>query len=143
MGRTTNKAPLYAEMAVNSEIKGLMIYEGGVLYDLLADMLDRDPAKRPSAKQCLERLGSVWVQRNEAKLYGTGDLIPSNWQEGVEYAFGGEFQPGETVIIRRSDGSLKFGIVKSLGLKGLADVTVEADKFQRGVAIKTIGKLFL
>ena len=62
---------------------------------------------------------------------------------GVEYAFGGEFQPGETVIIRRSDGSLKFGIVKSLGLKGLADVTVEADKFQRGVAIKTIGKLFL
>lgn len=109
-------------------------------------MLDRDPAKRPTAKQCLERLGEEWVARDNAKQFTVGDNIPENWEEGVQYAFGGDkqFEPGETVLVRRSDQSLRFGIVKSLGLRGAVDVTVETSgNFQRGVQSATLGKLYI
>ena len=141
VGRTTDKSASYADMIINSEIKGLMRVEP--LYNLLADMLDRDPSKRPTAKQCLERLGQEWVARDNAMAFTIGEYIPQDWQEGAQYAFGGSFEPGETVVVRRSDGSLRFGVIKSLGLRGAVDVTVEeSGNFQRGVASATLGKIF-
>lgn len=143
-GRINDKSAAYADQAINQELKGLTYNEP--LYNLLADMLDRDPAKRPTAKQCLERLGEEWVARDNAKQFTVGDNIPENWEEGVQYAFGGDkqFEPGETVLVRRSDQSLRFGIVKSLGLRGAVDVTVETSgNFQRGVQSATLGKLYI
>merc|ERR1719453_2888241 len=97
------------------------------LYELLADMLDRDPSRRPTAKQCLERLGEEGVARDAAKQFAVGQAIPMEWQEGAQFGFGGTFAPGETVVVRRSDGSLKFGMIKTLGMRGAVDVTVEAN----------------
>lgn len=48
-GRINDKSATYADQGINQELKGLSYNEP--LYNLLADMLDRDPAKRPSAKQ--------------------------------------------------------------------------------------------
>jgi serine/threonine protein kinase len=93
-------------MGINDEVKGLMSIPP--LYELLADMLDRDPAKRPTAKQCLERLGQEWVARDNAKQFPVGDYIPQNWEEGKEFTTGGTFEPGETVVVKRSDGSLRY-----------------------------------
>jgi serine/threonine protein kinase len=141
-GRANDKSATNDQVTINSEIKALMTLEP--FYNLLADMLDRDPSKRPTAKQCLERLGPEWVTRDAAKSFTVGDIIPSDWAEGVNFAFGGSFEPGETVVIQRSDGSLRFGIIKSLGLRGLVDVTVEpTGNFQKGVASTTIGKIYL
>jgi len=141
-GRTTDPSPTYADMTINAEIKGLMYNDP--LYSLLADMLDRNPANRPTAKECLERLGEEWVARDVAMQFGVGALIPADWQEGQQFTFGGSFEAGETVVIRRSDGSLKYGLVKAAGVKGLCDVTVDASgSFQRAVAPSTLGKIFI
>ena len=45
----------------------------------------------------------------------------------MQYSFGGSFEPGETVIVRRSDGSLKFGIVDTVRGSDTVDVIVEAE----------------
>ena len=37
--------------------------------------------------------------------FDVGEAIPGDWQDGVQYSFGGSFEPVETVIERRSDGS--------------------------------------
>jgi len=138
--RTTDMSATYADMGINDEVKGLMKIEP--LYELLADMLDRDPSKRPTAKQCLERLGQEWVARDAAKQFGVGEYIPQDWQEGVQFKTGGAFEPGETVVVTRSDGSLRFGIIKSLGIRGAVDVTVDpSGNFQRGVNSATLGKI--
>jgi serine/threonine protein kinase len=141
-GRANDKSATSDQYTINAEVKALMTL--GPFYELLADMLDRDPAKRPTAKECLERLGQEWVAREVAMGFPVGGEIPADWQEGAQFQFGGTFEPGETVVIRRSDGSLKFGVIKSIGLRGLVDVSVEASgAFQRGVASATIGKIFL
>ena len=56
-GRAYDLSPTYADMAINSEVQGLI--NTPQLYELMADMLDRDPAKRPSARDCLARLAKV------------------------------------------------------------------------------------
>ena len=104
--RVNNMSPTYQDMGINDEVKGLMSIPP--LYELLADMLDKDPTKRPTAKQCLERLGQEWVARDNAKQFPVGDYIPQNWQEGKEFTIGGTFEPGETVVVKRSDGSLRY-----------------------------------
>ena len=139
-GRINNPSPTYNDIPIMAEVKGLTYNEP--LYNLMADMLDRDPSKRPTAKQCLERLGEEWVARDKAMQFNIGEVIPGDWQEGVQYSLGGSFEPGETVIVRRSDGSLKFGVVKTLGGRGTVDVTVEASgNYQRGVDTSILGKI--
>ena len=57
-----NAAPSQA-MPLNAECAALMQLEE--LYNLIADMLSRDPSARPSARECLRRLGEEWVARLE------------------------------------------------------------------------------
>ena len=57
-----NAAPSQA-MPLNAECAALMQLEE--LYNLIADMLSRDPSARPSARECLRRLGGEWVARLE------------------------------------------------------------------------------
>jgi len=45
-------------------------------------MLDRNPSNRPTAKECLARLGEEWVARDAAMQFNVGTLIPADWQEG-------------------------------------------------------------
>jgi hypothetical protein len=59
-----------------------------------------------------------------------GQPIPGNWQEGTDYQRGGSISVGDLVIIKRSDGSLKFG--QAIGRAGLPwqqafEVAVEVD----------------
>ena len=48
-----------------------------------------------------------------------GQGIPGSWSEGKEFTAGGNYRAGDLVIVRRSDGSLKFGeIIKQEGFFG-------------------------
>ena len=59
--------------------------------------------------------------------FDVGEAIPGDWQDGVQYSFGGSFEPVETVIERRSDGSLKFGNVETVGGRDTVHVIVEVE----------------
>ena len=58
--RAQNKASAASDWPLNSECMALIQLPD--LYTLLADMLAKDPARRPSARECLERLGPEWSQ---------------------------------------------------------------------------------
>lgn len=48
-----------------------------------------------------------------------GQKVPDVWQEGVQYSMGSadrSFTVGEVVVLRRSDGSLKFGLLQQLAV---------------------------
>jgi hypothetical protein len=78
------------------------------------------PAARPFSTQ---RVGTPAMAEASATSSGplsfgkqVGTAIPGGWSEGKEFTSGGSFAAGELVIVRRSDGSFKFGeIIKSSG----------------------------
>ena len=149
-GRAEDMAAAAQDMPLNAECLALM--QVPHLFELFGDMLARDPACRPSAEACVERLGGVWLERLEgAGRYPIGVEIPLLWQEGVEWVGGGGggggFEVGEACVVRRSDGRLKFGQVKAVGAGGGYDVMVEpcvgASKgaFQKNVPAEALGRL--
>jgi predicted metal-binding protein len=97
-----------------------------------------------------------WISDNldgAASTHIAGQKVPSNWQTGVEYVLGvpeQQFTLGEIVVLNRSDGSVKFGLLQQLRVMPnthLVLVECEADFQGRGaqagkaVAIEDIGKL--
>ena len=124
------------------------------LYQLLGDMLAKDPAQRPSAREALGRLGQEWIDRLEDKRFPLGHEIPLLWQCDEEWSLGGSsggggsggggFQMGEACVVKRSDGKLKFGVIKSINGASADkyDVTVESSgAFQKDVAGASLGRI--
>lgn len=142
-GRANDNAAPAQAMPLNAECAALL--QLPELYNLLADMLSRDPADRPSARECLHRLGAEWIRRLEEGRLALGREVPLLWEEGTEWRMGGTdaggasaneekggdagFQVGEWCVIRRSDGKLKFGQVKADKSGNRYDVTVEVSGF--------------
>lgn len=77
------------------------------------------PAARPFSTQRVSTASAAEASPSSGPLsFGkqVGTAIPGGWSEGKEFTSGGSFAAGELVIVRRSDGSLKFGeIIKSSG----------------------------
>jgi serine/threonine protein kinase len=59
--RATDTASRFEFKALNAECEALL--NQPELMDLLCKMLDKNPANRPSAEQCIQMLGPEWVAR--------------------------------------------------------------------------------
>ena len=72
-----------------------------------------------------------WIAANKGQAEGhiAGQVVPASWTEGVDYYFaeGTDFQIQEVVVLKRSDGSVKFGLLQKLNepVEGQAVVLVE------------------
>jgi len=137
------------------------------LFELLADMLAREPSARPTAIACLERLGPLWTSKLTEHRFPLGHELPLLWQCDVEWSWGeggrsgsagggdgggggesetsdGEFRVGESVVVKRSDGKLKFAVIKSVKSSGKYDVTVEpTGAFQKDLPAASLGRILL
>jgi hypothetical protein len=97
-----------------------------------------------------------WIEENmdgAATTHIAGQKIPESWREGVEYSMGyadRPFKVGEVVVLSRSDGSIKFGLLQQMNVFPDAHfvlVECEADFQGRGtqagkaVKVQDIGKL--
>lgn len=152
--RANDKAAFSAEIPLNSECLALM--QLPELYELLGDMLAKDAAQRPSAREALQRLGQEWIDRLEDKRFPLGHEIPLLWQSDKEWSLGGSssgggsggggFRVGEACVVKRSDGKLKFAAIKSVNGTGADkyDVTVEpSGSFQKDVAGASLGRILI
>lgn len=72
-----------------------------------------------------------WIAANKdrAAQHIAGQVIPAQWVEGQDYYFadGTSFEPNEVIVLKRSDGSVKFGLLQKLNepVEGQAVVLVE------------------
>ena len=97
-----------------------------------------------------------WIEDNidgAASTHIAGQKLPDTWKDGVEYSMGSadhSFNVGDVVVLRRSDGSIKFGLLQQMNIYPDAHfVLVECDAdFQgrgsqagKAVKIQDIGKL--
>jgi hypothetical protein len=97
-----------------------------------------------------------WIEDNmdgAASTHIAGLKVPESWQAGVEYSMGPADRPfkvGEVVVLNRSDGSTRFGLLQQMNVFPDAHfVLVECDAdFQgrgnqagKAVQIQDIGKL--
>jgi hypothetical protein len=63
-----------------------------------------------------------WIEEHKdgaATTHIVGQPVPDFWASGVEYSFGKEpehFQIGEVVVLNRSDGSVRFGVLMQLSV---------------------------
>eukprot|EP00802_Teleaulax_amphioxeia_P006553 Tamp_06557.p1 GENE.Tamp_06557~~Tamp_06557.p1 ORF type:complete len:583 (-),score=95.28 Tamp_06557:936-2486(-) len=181
--RANDKAAAANDMPLNSECQALMQLPD--LYALLVDMLAADPTHRPSARECLQRLGAEWAQRLDQRRFPLGREIPLLWRRDVDLAWGeeggaegqgsgeggkgksispsgadtaaakvrgeggmggvgGVLGEGQVCVVERSDGKLKFAVVKSRSASGRYDVTVEpSGAFQKDLAPEKVGRILL
>ena len=62
----------------------------------------------------------AWIHEHKdtaASTHIAGQKVPDSWAEGVEFNQGSadrEFALGEVVVLKRSDGSFRFGLVQQL-----------------------------
>ena len=92
-----------------------------------------------------------WIAANKDKAEGhiAGQTIPATWTEGVDYYFAEEtsFELQEVVVLKRSDGSVKFGLLQRLDADaGQAVVLVEVGPEMNSLKTtlrKDVGKLVM
>lgn len=97
-----------------------------------------------------------WIHEHKdtaASTHIAGQKVPDTWSDGVEYNMGSADRPfaqGEVVVLKRSDESVRFGLVQQLQIYPDAHfVLVECDADFQGrgtqagkvVRIEDIGKL--
>jgi hypothetical protein len=77
------------------------------------------PAARPFSTQRVAAAAPAGPTSTLKFSEQVGKAIPSAWAEGKDFTAGGRYTAGELIIVRRSDGSLKFGeIIKQEGFLG-------------------------
>eukprot|EP00960_Hanusia_phi_P006795 194043-Hanusia_phi.AAC.2 len=72
--RATTKTASFDQQGLNAECKALL--DTPDLLSLLSDMLQANAKARPSARECLQRLGPEWEARMVASRYTVGENIP-------------------------------------------------------------------
>jgi hypothetical protein len=106
--RAQNKASAASDMPLNSECMALIQLPD--LYTLLADMLAADPARRPSARECLERLGPEWSQGLKEKRCSHCRFFSHNIHFNMTFSTNIHFGKSHKIIGTRSGvRSLSFG----------------------------------
>jgi len=94
-----------------------------------------------------------WLTENEdaSKQQIAGQVVPSHWAQGVDYRWAATetpFEVGEVVILQRSDGSLKFGLLQAMNDPQPAVHTIIVaygtdTNSVKAVPANTVGKLTL
>jgi len=94
-----------------------------------------------------------WLTDNAAssKEQIAGQLVPKHWNSGVDWVWASSdtpFEIGEVVILQRSDGSLKFGLLQSKddpqpGVHTIIVAYGEETNSVKAVPANTVGKLTL
>ena len=77
-----------------------------------------------------------------ASTHIAGQKVPESWREGIEFSMGAidqEFKVGEVVVLRRSDGSIKFGIVQELSVLDDAHFVLVVRSFCRSFVLSIVG----
>ena len=89
--------------------------------------------------------------QDKASGHIAGQLVPSFWTAGKDFNMGNpseQFEVGEVVVLNRSDGTIKFGLVQKLNEPQagihvvLVDCGVETNSVKT-LQISDIGKVFL
>jgi len=88
------------------------------------------------------RYARIWVtSQAKAKGHIAGQLVPEGWLVGTDYHFGVPatvFEAGEVIVLKRSDGSTKFGLVQKLDEPSAGIHVVLVDVGQESNAVKTL-----
>ena len=94
----------------------------------------------------------AWIAANKdrAAQHIAGQVVPSHWVEGQDYYFaaGTSFELNEVIVLKRSDGSVKFGLLQKLNepAEGQAVVLVEIGAEMNSlktVLVNDVGKLVM